>query len=242
MNTQLFSRFKRWCLTLLVLLPFYSGCLHSADTIIVGDKSYSGSTNNNAGPQGDGNATATFSTGANQIVIPTSAGLQSSNLRLQLGSMDSASSGNGLIYCGAGGMGTPLTLESHFVDAQVSADGHKLFKTNVQGLYFRMHMYRVSSFKTTSSSDIYIGDTPQQTLTLIPDSSVCVANQGKYTAIGGLVSKIDIEFYNDGTFNPNTTGSIALLSNKGYHYSVTNAAPGGALTSHSIYQTFNMGN
>ena len=90
MNTQLFSRFKRWCLTLLVLLPFYSGCLHSADTIIVGDKSYSGSTNNNAGPQGDGNATATFSTGANQIVIPTSAGLQSSNLRLQLGSMDSA--------------------------------------------------------------------------------------------------------------------------------------------------------
>ncbi|MBB2270936.1 fimbrial protein [Escherichia sp. 94.0001] len=242
MNTQYFSRSKQWCRTLLVLLSFYSGCLHSANTIIVGNKTYSGSTENNSGPQGDGSATATFSTGANQIVIPTSAGLQSSNIRLQLGWMDTNSSGNSLIYCGAGGMGTPLTLESHFVDALVSADGHKLFKTNVQGLYFRMHMYNVSSFKTTSSSDIYIGDTPQQTLTLTPEHSVCVADLGNYTAVGGLVSKIDIEFYNDGTFNPNTTGSIALLSNKGYHYSVTNAAPGGALTSHSIYQTFNMGN
>ncbi|WP_245394506.1 hypothetical protein [Escherichia coli] len=74
MNTQYFSRSKQWCRTLLVLLSFYSGCLHSANTIIVGNKTYSGSTENNSGPQGDGSATATFSTGANQIVIPTSAG------------------------------------------------------------------------------------------------------------------------------------------------------------------------
>ena len=220
----------------LLLLSLTTGSLHAAPTLIVGDKSGS---NTYRGPSGNGYATTAFSVGANQIIIARASGLQPSNLILKLGATDTANGNTGMIYCSVS-MGNPLTLESHFVASPYSYNGHQLFRTNVTGLYFTMHMYSMRSFLTTSTDDFYVGDQKQQALTF--RNNYCSTTAGEYLAVGGFIAYIDIEFYNDATFNPDTTGAISLLSDASYHYSITNLNPGGILFSKYIYQTFNLSN
>lgn len=163
---------------MLVLLFCCPYSLHAANTLVVGSKTTvdGGGTTKNRGPSADGNATSMFTAGANQIVIAHSGGLQYSNLKLQL-QADTAGNGNtGAIYCAPGGMGGPITLESHFVKAPYSYGGHQLFKTNMTGLYFTMRMYNIYSYATTSTDDIYIGDAAQQSLNL--RSTTCASSLG----------------------------------------------------------------
>lgn len=236
-NIKPSSFVNKFLWVLFVAWPLCIFNLHAANTLIVGNKT---SINGTGGPTGDGYSTATFSAGANQIVIARASSLQPSNLKIQLGETDTAANGNtGLIYCTAG-MGSHLTLKSHFIAAPYTYAGHQLFKTNVPGLYFTMRMYNLSSYKTDSTDNFYIGDVAEQSLNL--QSQTCAAAGGGYDPIGGLLAYIDIEFYNDASFNPDTTGSIALLSDTSYHYSITNPSPGGTLFSKTIYQTFNLAN
>ncbi|MFC3189489.1 fimbrial protein [Pseudocitrobacter faecalis] len=238
------ERHIRWSKLLLILLPFLAGDLNAAVTKIVGNKTYSGSMGSNSGPEGDGNATAYFNTGANIIVIPRASQLQPSNIKLKLGQTDTAANPNtGLIYCTNGGSGEPITLESHLVASPYSYGGHKLFKTNIEGLYFTMHMYNLVSFDTTSTSDFYVGEGNMGREALVLNYSAgCTGNSGKYQALGGLEANVDLEFYNDATFNPDTTGSITLLSDSPYHYTLKNLNPGAGLVSRYIYQIINLDN
>lgn len=231
-----------WGKILLLLLPLYSGYLQAANTLIVGSKTTAdgSGTSKNKGPAGDGYSTTTFTTGNSQMVIGRATTLQYSNIKLQL-QADTAGNGNtGALYCAPGGMGGPITLESHFLKAPYVFNNHQLFKTNIQGLYFTMRMYNLWSYATSSPDDFYVGDAAQQTLNL--HSTSCPSDLGWYQQLGGLVSNIDIDFYNDATFDPNASGSIALLSDTTYHYSLKNLSPGGNLNTHTIFQTFNMGN
>ncbi|EHQ8141104.1 fimbrial protein [Escherichia albertii] len=242
MNPPLFAQLKHWRRMMLVLLFCCPYSLHAANTLVVGSKTTvdGGGTTKNRGPSADGNATSMFTAGANQIVIAHSGGLQYSNLKLQL-QADTAGNGNtGAIYCAPGGMGGPITLESHFVKAPYSYGGHQLFKTNMTGLYFTMRMYNIYSYATTSTDDIYIGDAAQQSLNL--RSTSCASSLGWYLQLGGIVANIDISFYNDATFDPDATGSISLLSDTSYHYSLKNLSPGGGLVTHTIYQSYNLAN
>ncbi|EEU9596289.1 fimbrial protein [Escherichia albertii] len=230
---------KLWCWIFLLLIPVYS---NAAWTLVAGSKDTAdGSTNNdsNQGPATDGYSTTMFNAGASQIVIKGSSGLQYSNIKLHFQADTAANPGTGVIYCSRAGNGTAITLESHFVRAPYSYDGHQLFMTNIAGLYFTMRMYNIHSYKTTSNADFYIGDMPQQDLSL--SWSSC-GNTGVYQKLGGIVSDIEIDFYNDATFNPGSSGSISLLSDSSYHYSFRNLSPGGNLNSHYIYQTYNLAN
>lgn len=232
----------KWAKILLLLLPLYSGYLQAANTLIVGSKTTSDGSgiNKNRGPAGDGYSTTTFTTGNSQIVIGRATTLQYSNIKIQL-QADTAGNGNtGVIYCAPGGMGGPISLESHFVASPYVYNNHKLFKTNMPGLYFTMRMYNLWSYALTSSEDFYIGDTNPYSLNL--HSTICAKSLGWYQTLGGLVASIDIDFYNDATFDPNASGSVALLSDTTYHYSLKNQSPGGNLVTKTIYQTFNMGN
>lgn len=235
------TRIIHWGRVVLVFTSIiFTGNLLAAHTLIVGNKAYTGSMQSNSGPIGDGYARAQFTANANQIVIPRATGLEPSNLKLQLGQTDTAANGNdGLIYC-AEGTGTPISLESHLVAAPYTYGGHKLFRTNITGLYFTMRMYNLNSYQTDSGDDFYIGDAAKKDLTL--RSQTCSGSTESYQAIGGLLANIEIEFYNDATFIPGTTGSIALLSDTTYQYSLTNNNPGNSLFSKSIYQTFNLDN
>lgn len=237
----------QWRRGLLILLLGYIHCANASnDTLIVGSKDMNGgTTSNNGGPAGDGYATNIVSSGgASQLVIPRAANLQSSNITLSLGRVDtSQKGGTGVLYCAQGGTMSPITLTSHFVPAPVAApEGHKLFKTNITGLYFRMHMTNVSSWKVSSDVDIYVGDSEQQSLALIPEHTICEAPEGSYVSVGGFGSDIKVEFYNDNTFNPGTTGSVELLSNGPYHYELTNLSPGNGIFSKSIFQKFDLTN
>lgn len=232
----------KWGKILLLLLPLYSGYLQAANTLIVGSKTTvdGGGSEKNKGPAGDGYSTTTFTTGNSQVVIGRATALQYSNVKIQL-QADTAGNGNtGVIYCSPGGMGGQISLESHFIKSPYIYNGHQLLKTNMQGLYFTMRMYNLWSYATTSPDDFYIGDTNPQSLNL--HSTSCPSDLGWYQTLGGLVSNIDIDFYNDATFDPDTSGSIALLSDTTYYYALKNQSPGGNLNTHTIFQTFNMGN
>ncbi|ALR75488.1 fimbrial protein [[Enterobacter] lignolyticus] len=232
---------------LLLLLLLSSGCLHAADTLVVGNNTYDGTMTNNKGPKGDANVTASFVAGANTIVIPRATSLQPSNIKLHISS-DTGGNGNlGMIYCAAGGFGGPIYLYPQLLSSGYTYNNHKLFKTNVQGLYYTMHMYHLWSYATSSNLDFYIGDNGQASYPLddLHSTSCSDGKTSDYQTLGGLVSDIDIEFYNDQTFNPNTTGSISLVSNgTPYLYYLHNPNPGGALSSGSryIYQSVNLSN
>lgn len=100
-------------------------------------------------------------------------------------------------------------------------------------------MHDIYSYNTTSTTDIYIGEAQRQTISLVSRSC---GPSGWYQKLGGIVANIEIDFYNDGTFNPDSTGSISLLSDTSYHYVFNNNSPGGSLHSFNIYQTYNLAN
>ncbi|HBH5320773.1 TPA: fimbrial protein [Escherichia coli] len=231
-----------WGNILLLLLPLYSGCLQAADTLVVGSKDTAdgGTQFQNAGPAGDGYSTTIYTTGSSQVVIGRATALQYSNVKIKLNLDTAATPNTGVIYCSPDGTGGPISLENHFLKSPYIYDGHQLFKTNIQGLYFTARMYGLESYGVDSLDNFYIGDTNPQPLNL--HTSTCPDASGWYLTLGGLVSKIDIDLYNDATFDPDASGSIALLSDAPYHYSLKNQSPGGNLNSRTIFQTFNMGN
>ncbi|MEN1977116.1 hypothetical protein P4907_00380 [Escherichia coli] len=201
--------------------------MQAANTLIVGSKTTSDGSgiNKNRGPAGDGYSTTTFTTGNSQIVIGRATTLQYSNIKIQL-QADTAGNGNtGVIYCALGGWAAPFHWKVILSQAPTSIIITSFSKPTCRGLYFTMRMYNLWSYALTSSEDFYIGDTNPYSLNL--HSTICAKSLGWYQTLGGLVASIDIDFYNDATFDPNASGSVALLSDTTYHYSLKNQSPGG---------------
>ncbi|MEO3989984.1 fimbrial protein [Pseudocitrobacter cyperus] len=196
-------------------------------------------TSSTQGPNGDGASTTNFSTGSNTLVIPRASALQPSNIRLTLNVDTASGANNGQVFCVGMSTTSPITLESKFIDSGASYGGHKLFKTNIQGLYFTAYIHNITTKAITASEAFYIGDQAQQPVNF--DNNKCGFITG-YQVFGGFVATIDLEFYNDATFNPDTSGSISLLSSDGSHFSLKNYNPGKGYALYSIKATLDLNN
>src|SRR5699024_1514133 len=85
------------------------------------------------------------------------------------------------------------------------ADGHRLYQTNVTGLYYTLIINRFWFYALRSSSpDIYVRDDAWLT---VPFSITCdyirvQCYTSRYQAVGGLHHDASVEFYTDSSFNP----------------------------------------
>lgn len=93
------------------------------------------------------------------------------------------------------------------------ADGHRLYETNVTGLYYTLMLNRFWSFElSSSSSDMYVGDDGWHTVrfSITGDYIRGQCNTARYQAVGGLLHDATVEFYTDSSFNPAPNTNVQL--------------------------------
>lgn len=224
---------------LISILAFHSPAIFAVETLVTG--SGNTSENDTAGPVSTGSYTETFSLSGNQsLIFYKSTILQPSNVELKVSTNTSKKGvGTGTIYCtvNPNATGTELAIEGHFVESGLTYNGHKLFKTNINGLYFTYRINNPSSWELSlSPSVIYIGDAPTQTITHKYTGNKCSgdAYAKGYLPVGGFTGTSYVTFYNDANFNPQNSDSISLLTNGAYAYRIYNPNPGAGINSYDI--------
>ncbi|WP_407182715.1 fimbrial protein [Citrobacter europaeus] len=221
-----------------------------ATTYIVGNDAHTGNYDRQ-GPTGEGITNTTVSlTGNQSFIFYKSTTLQPSNVSKWVTNSSNEGSNNGTIYCttNTGSTGQKLVLENNFQDSGLTYGGHKLLKTNIQGLYFTYSIANMGSWNLSfTPTEIYVGDysTPL-TLTEVDKSggSGCADEKTGmgYKPIGGFTGGATITFYNDATFDPQGTETISLLNNGGYSYRIYNPNPGAGITSYHVTYTISTSN
>ncbi|WP_347290018.1 fimbrial protein [Kluyvera georgiana] len=219
-------------------------------TYIVGNNAHIGQYDRQ-GPTGEGVANLTVSlTGNQSFIFYKSSTLEPSNVSKGLDNSSNSGSNNGTIYCttNAGSTGEKLVLENNFQDSGLVFGGHKLLKTNIQGLYFTYAIADMGSWNLIfNPTVIYVGDyaTPLP-LTQVDKSggSGCADTRTGmgYKPIGGFTGWSTITFYNDATFDPNGSETISLLNKGGYSYRIYNPNPGAGITSYHVTYTITTNN
>jgi Fimbrial protein. len=227
-------------------LPQAFALSDGAETFIVGNKIHTGK-DERVGPTGNGSATVTVALTSNQaFTFYKTATLQPANVMINsISSATGQGSDNGTLFCTSndGAIGTDLVIENNFQDSGLTYGGHKLLKTNVQGLYFTLNIRNLGSWNSGfTPREVYIGDytTPLSIVHYdISGGPGCgdAYNTG-YKPIGGITSSNDIAFYTDNTFNPADAETITLLNNGGYSYRIYNPNPGAGIISY--YLNYNL--
>ena len=123
----------------------------------------------------------------------------------------------------------PITVRHNMVDSGKMADGHRLYETNVTGLYYTLMLNRFWSYELRSSSpDIYVGDDGWHTVqfSITGDYIRGQCNTSRYQAVGGLLHDATVEFYTDSSFNPAPNTNVQLKHTGDYLYSFANEGPG----------------
>ncbi|WP_079225494.1 fimbrial protein [Citrobacter werkmanii] len=219
-------------------------------TYIVGNDAHTGKYDRQ-GPTGEGITNVTVSLSGNQTFIfyktPT---LEPSNVSHWHDNSSNAGANNGTIYCttNTGATGEKLVLENNFQDSGLTYGGHKLLKTNIQGLYFTYQIANMGSWNMGfNPNPIYVGDysapVPLQNYEKSGGSGCADEDSGMgYKPIGGFTGGVTVTFYNDGTFNPNGSETISLLNNGGYSYRMYNPNPGAGITSYHVTYTISTSN
>ncbi len=237
-NPHQLNKLKAVAFICLSLLATDAISADGAKTYIVGNKAHVGSYDRE-GPNGDGSRTLKYSLSGNQtLVFYKSATLQPSNVVLSLNS-DTANSGTGMLYCTTnnGATGADLVVENNFVDSGLTYGGHKLLKTNITGLYFTFRIHNPGSWGISfAPAELYVGDQPTQTMTRTKTTTGCADDSliNGYMPIGGITGTAYIDFYNDASFDPQSSESISLLSNGSYSYRFHNPNPGPDILSYYI--------
>ncbi|ENA3355071.1 fimbrial-like adhesin [Escherichia coli] len=222
----------RYLLFLWIITASISNANAYADvTFMVGDDAGVGNLN---GPTGDRTASFSYPVGGvNNIVfynqssaIPTKA-----NVKLYWRDVDT-SSGRGIVYCTSkdGSSGVPITVQHQMVYSGKRADdGHKLYETNVTGLYYTLMLNRFWSFElTTSNSDMFVGDDGWHTVqfSITGDYIRGQCKTRNIQAVGGLYYDVTVEFYTDNSFNPSPNTNVQLKHTGEYLFSFQNEGPG----------------
>lgn len=213
-------------------------------TYIVGNNAHTGSYDRQ-GPTGEGITNTTISLTGNQTVIfYKSSTLQPSNVSTWVTNSSNSGSNNGTIYCttNEGATGADLVLENNFQDSGLVYGGHKLLKTNIQGLYFTYSIANMGSWNISfTPNPLYVGDYSAPVSLIEHDKSGgsgCADQKTGmgYKPIGGFTGGATITFYNDATFDPKGAETISLLNNGGYSYRIYNPNPGpGIISYHDTY-------
>lgn len=211
-------------------------------TYIVGNDAHTGSYDRQ-GPTGEGITNTTVSLTGNQaFIFYKSDTLQPSNVSKWVTNSSNDGSNNGTIYCttNQGATGENLVLENNFQDSGLVYGGHKLLKTNIQGLYFTYSIANMGSWNISfTPNPLYVGDYSSPVSLIEHDKSGgsgCADPNTGYKPIGGFTGGATITFYNDATFDPKGTETISLLNNGGYSYRIFNPNPGpGIISYHDTY-------
>ncbi|HAM6164626.1 TPA: fimbrial-like adhesin [Escherichia coli] len=199
-------------------------------TFMVGDDAGVGNLN---GPSGDKLISFSYPVGGvNNIVFynPTSTTPTNAKIKLYWSELDTSSS-RGFVYCTSknNSSGMPITVRHNMVDSGKMADGHRLYETNVTGLYYTLMLNRFWSYELRSSSpDIYVGDDGWHTVqfSITGDYIRGQCNTSRYQAVGGLLHDATVEFYTDSSFNPAPNTNVQLKHTGDYLYSFANEGPG----------------
>lgn len=213
-----------------------------AATYIVGNDAHTGNYDRQ-GPTGEGITNTTVSLTGNQaFIFYKSDTLQPSNVSKWVTNSSNDGSNNGTIYCttNQGATGENLVLENNFQDSGLVYGGHKLLKTNIQGLYFTYSIANMGSWNISfTPNPLYVGDYSSPVSLIEHDKSGgsgCADPNTGYKPIGGFTGGATITFYNDATFDPKGTETISLLNNGGYSYRIFNPNPGpGIISYHDTY-------
>jgi len=117
-------------------------------TFMVGDDAGVGNLN---GPSGDKLISFSYPVGGvNNIVFynPTSTTPTNAKIKLYWSELDTSSS-RGFVYCTSknNSSGMPITVRHNMVDSGKMADGHRLYETNVTGLYYTLMLNRFWSYE-----------------------------------------------------------------------------------------------
>ncbi|EBY5611010.1 fimbrial protein [Salmonella enterica] len=224
-------------LYLFFLLLFTQNCAIAQNTFV-----YGGNVDGSGkrGPDRDGSQTYTYSTG-NTLVFSRTSTLAPANIKLDLGGAYWRGATVGLLYCtrSSKGSGGPLTITSGIVDSGYSYGGHKLFKTNLTGLYYTFHVTELHGFHVSSNiTEFYLGEQNSLNVTLTDDYGWCNnSSTGKtpeYVDTQGALSLMgQIEFFTDATFDPAGGESITLLTTEDYVFRVKNENPGSGISSYN---------
>lgn len=223
---------------------------HGPDTYIVGNDAHTG-PNDRLGPTGEGITNTTVSLTGNQtFVFYKSSTLQPSNVSTWVTNSSNDGSNNGTVYCITedGATGEALVLENNFQDSGLTYGGHKLLKTNIQGLYFTYSIANIGSWNIGfTPNPLWVGDysTPVSLIKYDKSGGSGCATETTgmgYKPIGGFTGGATITFYNDGTFDPKGTETISLLNNGGYSYRIYNPNPGAGIISYHVTYTISTNN
>ncbi|HGC2633429.1 TPA: fimbrial-like adhesin, partial [Escherichia coli] len=199
-------------------------------TFMVGNDAGIGNTH---GPTGDKLISFAYPVGGvNNIVFydPTSDTPTDAKIKLYWSELDTSSSG-GTVYCTSkdNSSGVPITVRHQMVYSGKMADGHKLYETNVTGLYYTLMLNKFWSYELLSSSpDMYVGDDGWHTVQFYITGNYMrgQCNTKNIQAVGGLAHDATVKFYTDRTFNPAPNTNVQLKHTGDYLYSFENEGPG----------------
>ncbi|ASG89513.1 fimbrial protein [Salmonella enterica subsp. salamae] len=123
--------------------------------------------------------------------------------------------GGGNAFCNStNNNDTPLTIRRGFgTPAGKTPDGHDMWKTNVEGLYFAFEIYSLYTAWSTLNTSLPIWldqtDTP---IHFTPTDSLKTACNNTiintYAVVGGIGFSVRIHMYVDGNFKPNRSSNI----------------------------------
>lgn len=159
------------------------------------------------------------------------------------GMADSGTSGK--LYCRKDGNDTSLNVEHGYGSPYGAVDGHPIWKTNIDGLYFAVEVARVflpMTLNTTPSSPFWLNG--PFVIDGTPDDPSCdderAAGQNKVVIMGGVQLGFNVYLYADNTFTPQTTISNLEFPKSGYDLRVFNSTAGGLGSGHSIKFILNL--
>lgn len=201
-----------------------------------------------AGPNGDARVVFRYATSTNNLVFYKPTQLGPTGVKLYWSQLDTASGGNGFLYCTKNGnaSGGPMDIKNTMKYSGKLYGGHKLFETSVPGLYYTLVISNIwSAYNTITdipSSGMYIGDaSPQFFYWRITDRDLqywgCdnANSTKKYWAIGGVYQSLTVEFYTDTNFDPTVTQQVSLSRSGDYLYAFWANGAGVGINEYSYY-------
>lgn len=148
----------------------------------------------------------------------------------------------GALYCRNDGNDTSLDVAHGYGNPYGSVDGHPIWKTNIQGLYFAMEVINVFIPFTTNlkpSSKFWLSG-PFEISGTATDESCKNSSSGKVIIMGGVQLGFNVYLYADNTFTPQSVISYLQFPKSGYDFRVYNQNAGGLGSGHSIYFTLDL--
>ncbi|EEB9697025.1 fimbrial protein [Salmonella enterica subsp. salamae] len=131
----------------------------------------------------------------------------------------------GTVYCDNKDNNNPgIRVVHNYISANLNADGHKLWKTNITGLYFALELTTLATAGVSSKPqwlDNNPGVSGAKATGLVYDSGSTACSHNYIYLLGGLEFGLKIHVYADSSFNPtDTDGTNFQLLKTGGHGAV----------------------